>query len=145
MRNKQIHQFIALFLMLLLSTMSVWAQKGITVKGIVVDSNGEEIIGASVVVKGNTSIGTISDMEGNFMLTVPSEKSVLVISYIGMRTKEVPASTQRMRVMLEDDTQQMEEVVVVGYGQQKKASVVGAITQTTGEVLQREKPLSQQI
>jgi TonB-linked SusC/RagA family outer membrane protein len=137
MRNKQIHQFIALFLMLLLSTMSVWAQKGITVKGIVVDSNGEEIIGASVVVKGNTSIGTISDMEGNFMLTVPSEKSVLVISYIGMRTKEVPASTQRMRVMLEDDTQQMEEVVVVGYGQQKKASVVGAITQTTGEVLQR--------
>jgi len=76
----------------------------------VVDSNGEEIIGASVAVKGNASIGTISDMEGNFMLTVPSEKSVLVISYIGMKTKEVPVSTQRMRVMLEDDTQQMEEV-----------------------------------
>jgi hypothetical protein len=126
MRNKQIHQFIALFLMLILSTMSAWAQNGITVKGIVVDSNGEEIIGASVVVKGNASIGTISDMEGNFMLTVPSAKSVLVVSYIGMKTKEVPVTTQRMRVMLEDDTQQMEEVVVVGYGQQKKASVVGA-------------------
>ena len=101
------------------------------------------VIGASVVVKGNTSIGTISDIDGNFVLTVPSENTTLVVSFVGMKSQEVKAtSTNLIKVTLEDDSQQLEEVVVVGYGQQKKASVVGAITQTTGKVLERAAGVS---
>lgn len=132
-----------LFLLMLFSCLTVSAQKGITVKGTVFDSTGETVIGASVVVKGNTSIGTISDIDGNFVLTVPSENTTLVVSFVGMKSQEVKAtSTNLIKVTLEDDSQQLEEVVVVGYGQQKKASVVGAITQTTGKVLERAAGVS---
>lgn len=114
------------------------AQDGITVRGTVLDTAGEGVIGASVVVKGNPTIGTLSDLDGNFTLTVPGKNPTLVISFIGMRTQEVKVSASGLiKVVLEDDSQQLEEVVVVGYGQQKKASVVGAITQTTGKVLER--------
>ncbi len=112
-------------------------------KGVVVDGNGETIIGASVVLKSNSSVGTISDIDGNFVLNVPNENATLVVSFVGMKPKEVRATSKAiMRVMLEDDSQQLEEVVVVGYGQQKKASVVGAITQTTGKVLERAAGVS---
>ena len=132
-----------LFLLMLFSCLTVSAQKGITVKGTVFDSTGETVIGASVVVKGNSSIGTISDIDGNFVLTVPSENTTLVVSFVGMKSQEVKAtSTNLIKVTLEDDSQQLEEVVVVGYGQQKKASVVGAITQTTGKVLERAAGVS---
>ena len=125
----------ALSLMLLVCA-SAWAQ-GIAVKGTVVDSNGEPLIGASVVIKGNTSVGTVTDFDGNFALSVPSESSTIVVSYVGMNTKEQKVGKQRtFNVTLTDNTQ-LTEVVVVGFGQQKKASVVGAITQTTGEVLER--------
>ena len=126
----------ALSLMLLFCA-TAWAQGGIAVKGTVVDSNGEALIGASVVVKGNTSVGTITDFDGNFSFSVPSESSIIVVSYVGMNTKEVKVGKHRtFNVTLTDNTQ-LSEVVVVGFGQQKKASVVGAITQTTGEVLER--------
>ena len=119
------------------------AQKSITVRGTVFDSTGETVIGASVVVKGNTSIGTISDIDGNFVLTVPNENTILVISFVGMKSQEVKATSNKLiKVTLEDDSQQLQEVVVVGYGQQKKASVVGAITQTTGKVLERAAGVS---
>ena len=125
----------ALSLMLLVCA-SAWAQ-GIAVKGTVTDSNGEPLIGASVVIKGNTSVGTVTDFDGNFALSVPSESSTIVISYVGMNTKEQRVGKNRtFNVTLTDNTQ-LSEVVVVGFGQQKKASVVGAITQTTGEVLER--------
>ena len=127
-----------LFLLMLFSCLTISAQKGMTVRGTVFDSNGETIIGASVVLKGNNSIGTISDIDGNFMLTVPNENSTLVVSFVGMKSKEVKATLSGLiKVTLEDDSQQLEEVVVVGYGQQKKASVVGSITQTSGKTLER--------
>ena len=79
----------------------------------------------------------MTDFDGNFALSVPSESSTIVISYVGMNTKEQKVGKQRtFNVTLTDNTQ-LSEVVVVGFGQQKKASVVGAITQTTGEVLER--------
>lgn len=132
-----------LFLLMLFSCVTAMAQQGITVKGTVFDSTGETVIGASVVVKGNTSIGTISDIDGNFVLTVPSENTTLVVSFVGMKSQEVKVVTNKLiKVTLEDDSQQLEEVVVVGYGQQKKASVVGAITQTTGKVLERAAGVS---
>ena len=127
-----------LLLLLLLSCLPTLAQNGVTVKGTVLDSTGETIIGASVVVKGNTSIGTISDIDGNFTLTVPNNNVTLVISYVGMKSQEVKVPPQQsIRVVLEDDSQQLEEVVVVGFGQQKKASVVGSIAQTTSKALER--------
>lgn len=132
-----------LFLLMLFSCVTAMAQQGITVKGTVFDSTGETVIGASVVVKGNTSIGTISDIDGNFVLTVPSENTTLVVSFVGMKSQEVKVGTNKLiKVTLQDDSQQLEEVVVVGYGQQKKASVVGAITQTTGKVLERAAGVS---
>ena len=110
-----------LLLLLLLSCLPTLAQNGVTVKGTVLDSTGETIIGASVVVKGNTSIGTISDIDGNFTLTVPNNNVTLVISYIGMKSQEVKVPPQQsIRVVLEDDSQQLEEVVVVGFGQQRR-------------------------
>lgn len=141
--TKQIRKIPYLFFLMLFSCLTATAQKGITVKGVVIDSHGEVVIGASVVLKGNSAIGTISDMDGNFQLTVPGERSTLVISFIGMRSQEVKAVARgTVKVVLEDDSQQLEEVVVVGYGQQKKASVVGAITQTTGKVLERAAGVS---
>ena len=141
MRNlKQlIKRAVPAVLMLLAFSLQLQAQGGggITVKGTVVDNNAEPLIGASVVVKGNTSLGTVTDFDGNFVLKVPSESTTLVVSYVGMTSREVRVGKERnIKITLMDDTQ-LEEVIVVGYGQQKKASVVGAITQTTGETLQR--------
>jgi TonB-linked SusC/RagA family outer membrane protein len=128
-------QFSILLLTMLFCT-TMWAQK-VDIKGTVVDTNGEALIGASVVVKGNTSVGTITDFDGNFSLSVPSESTTIVVSYVGMDTRELKVGKQRnFKITLSDNTQ-LSEVVVVGFGQQKKASVVGAITQTTGEVLER--------
>ena len=141
--TKKIQKIPYLFLLMLFSFVTASAQKGITVRGTVLDSNGETIIGASVVLKGNNSIGTISDIDGNFVLTVPNEKSTLIVSYVGMKPQEVKVVSKGLfKVVLEDDTKQLEEVVVVGYGQQKKASGVGAITQTTGKVLERAAGIS---
>ena len=132
-----IRQTIPAILMLFAFSTMLYAQNGVTVKGNVTDNAAEPLIGASVIVKGQPGLGTVTDIDGNFQLTVPSEQSVLVISYVGMATKEIKVERRRdFKVTLDDDTQ-LEEVVVVGYGQQKKASVVGAITQTTGEVLER--------
>lgn len=130
-------------LLLLCSTLYAQAQgNGIDVRGMVVDNAGEPLIGASVIVKGNASQGTVTDFDGNFQLKVPSEQTVLVVSYVGMNTKELKVGKQRtFNVVLSDNTQ-LTEVIVVGYGQQKKASVVGAITQTTGEVLERAAGIS---
>ena len=125
---------------LLLLFCSAFAQAqggGVNVKGTVVDNAGEPLIGASVVVKGNAGLGAVTDFDGNFQLKVPSESSIIVVSYVGMNTKELKVGRERtFKVVLTDNTQ-LTEVVVVGFGQQKKASVVGAITQTTGEVLER--------
>ena len=69
-------------MMLMAFVLQMQAQGGIKVKGTVVDNNAEPLIGASVVVKGNTSLGTVSDFDGNFALTVPSDSTVLVVSYV---------------------------------------------------------------
>ena len=117
-------------------SLNAQAQK-IQVKGNLVDGTGEPLIGATVKVKGNAGVGAVTDFDGNFSISVPSENSTLVFTYVGMKTKEVKVGSKReIKLTLEDDNA-IGEVVVVGYGQQKKASVVGAITQTTGKVLER--------
>ena len=135
--KKQLQKIPYLILCLLLTCVTANAQDRIKVTGSIIDSKGETIIGANVALKGNNSIGTITDIDGNFVLSVP-KNSVIVVSYIGMKKKEIKVvDNKKLRITLEDASEQLEEVVVVGYGQQKKASVVGAITQTTGKVLER--------
>ena len=125
-----------LALLMMVFTMPAFAQD--VVKGTVIDNNGEAVIGATVQQKDDKKNATITDLDGNFTLKVPGGKATLLVSYVGMKEKEVKVSSDKMnKVTLEEDDSQLEELVVVGYGQQKKASVVGAITQTTGEVLER--------
>lgn len=125
-----------LLLALLIGTASALAD---TVKGTVVDDTGEPLIGATVQLKGAPGVATATDIDGNYTIKVPdTKKGVLVFSYIGMDPKEIQIKGQTtINVTLETNTTQLDEVVVVGYGQQKKASVVGSITQASGEVLER--------
>lgn len=102
-----------------------WGQN-LSVKGSVSDTKGEPIIGASVVIKGNTTQGTITDLDGQFTLNVPSN-STLVISYIGYVTQEVPAKGT-VKVTLKEDNEMLDEVVVIGYGTQRKGDVTSAIS-----------------
>ena len=101
------------------------------VTGVVKDATGETVIGASVIEKG-TSNGTITDADGNFSLTVSSNATTLQISYVGYQTQDVSISGKTsIAVILKEDSELLEEVVVVGYGAQKKESVVGAISQVS--------------
>lgn len=109
------------------------AQTTTKVSGTIVDDTGETVIGASVVAKG-TTVGTVTDVDGKFSLNIPSDKKTLVISLIGLRTKEVAAG-QNLRIVLESDSKLMDEVVVTGYGLQKKATFTGSATNVTSKSL----------
>lgn len=116
-----------LFLLLTLLSFSLTALAQQKVTGKVKDSSGEPVIGASVVVKGNNTMGTITDFDGNFMLDVPT-KSVLVISYIGYVTQEVPTVGKKsLEIILKEDTKTLDEVVVIGYGTQRKGDVTSSV------------------
>ncbi len=120
----------------LLTALPALAQN-INIQGTVVDTDGTPIIGASIVLQDNNAVGSSTDYDGNFAITAP-KNSVLVISYIGMKDAQVAVvSPRHISVTLESDATLLEEVIIVGYGQQKKASVVGAITQASSETLQR--------
>lgn len=95
----------------------------ITVTGVVVGSDGEPVIGASVLTKG-TKIGTVTDFDGKFKLSVP-KGSVLIISYLGCVTQEVNATETPMRIHLRDDSKSLNELVVVGFATQKKVNLTG--------------------
>lgn len=112
-----------------------FAQKAIT--GQVLDNLDEPIIGASVLEKG-TSNGTITDLDGNFNLTV-SPQATLVISYIGYATQEIPvAGKSSFKVILKEDTEQLEEVVVVGYGVQKKSSMTASVASISSKEIVKQ-------
>ena len=96
----------------------------ITVKGIVKDTTGEPVIGANVVVKGTTT-GTITDFDGNFQLSA-KQGDIIVVSFIGYQPQELPVAAQ-MNVILKDDTEILDEVVVIGYGQVKKNDMTGSV------------------
>lgn len=114
------------------------AQKGssdirnVTVSGKVVDKNSQPIIGANVFVKG-TSIGVVSDVDGNFSLVVPDEQSILVISYIGYDNQEVQIGTRRrFAITLNESNQQLEELVVTALGMKRSEKALGYATQKIG-------------
>ena len=121
-------------------SVGVYAQN-ITVKGHVKDALGG-VIGANVVEKGNTTNGTITDLDGNFTLTVPAG-AILQISFIGYNTQEVTVGEQTsFNVVLKEDTETLEEVVVVGYGVQKKKLVTGATVEVKGDDVAKRNTIS---
>ena len=123
-----------LTLLVALISLSVSAQN-VTVKGTVKDKTGETVIGASVVEKGNTSNGTITDIDGNYTISVPANATI-VFSYVGMTTQEasVKGKTQ-IDIVMEDDAQALEEVVVIGYGSVKKKDLTGSVATVSSDVL----------
>lgn len=110
------------------------AQQAKNITGTVLDNSGEPIIGANVVVKGTTN-GTITDMDGNFSIEADA-KATLNISYIGYLPKEIVVGNQKsIRILLTEDTKTLDEVVVIGYGTQKKADLTGAVANVSTEKL----------
>ena len=116
-------------------------QEKVKVSGRVVDAAGEPVIGASVIEKGSSN-GTITDMDGNFILNVGSKDAILEISYIGYQgqsLKVTPGKT--LSVVLKEDTQSLDEVVVVGFGVQKKANLTGAVSQVKMDDVLGSRPV----
>lgn len=126
---------LVLFLMAMLVSVTALAQS--TIKGKVVDEAGEAIIGASVVMKGSSQ-GTVTDLDGNFTIQA-QPGGVLTISYIGYVSQDVKAANG-MRVTLKEDNTTLDDLVVVGYGVQKKSVVTAAISKVTSEDLNLNKP-----
>lgn len=131
-KNKQRALLVALCC--LLGTVGLWAQS-VSVQGVVTDPNGEPIIGANVVEKGTTN-GSITDFDGKFILSVP-KTAVLEVSYIGYIHQEIPVNGQTaISVILKEDTQNLEEIVVVGYGTQKKVNLTGAVANVDNKLFE---------
>ena len=121
--------FLLVFLM---TTVTGFAQNK-TVSGIVVDKAGEAVIGASVLVKG-TSNGTITDFDGKFTLSNVPEKGIITITYIGYEGQDISiAGKNTLKVILAEDTETLDEVVVVGYGTQKKTDLTGSVMSVKSE------------
>lgn len=116
------------YTLILLLPFSLYAQKGIVVKGTISDEKQEPLIGVNVIVE-KTNIGTITDVNGKFSITVPSSSSVISISYIGYETYSFTVGDKRnFQISLKENSKVISEVVVVGYGTQKKETMTGAIT-----------------
>ena len=113
-----------------------------TVRGKVVDVSGEPVIGASVVVKGTTT-GVITDLDGNFILSNVSGKAVLVISYVGYKPQEIAVSGKSaINVTMQEDSEMLDEVVVVGYGAMKKSSLTGSVTVVDSKIFENKGSMS---
>ena len=110
-------------------------QQNSTCKGIVKDAKGEPVIGASIVVKGTTN-GTITGIDGDFTLTNVAKGSTIQISYIGYVSQEIKFNGQSLNVVMKEDTELLDEVVVVGYGVQKKANLTGSVASINAEALE---------
>ena len=117
---------------------SVQAADNITVRGTLVDENGEPVMAAAVVLKGNTSIGTASDLDGNFTISVPGD-AVLIIQSLGYETKEVAVNGKANLGTITVNTESLflDQVVVIGYGTQKKADLTGSVAVVEAEELKR--------
>lgn len=119
-------------------SVGLFAQQ-LTVKGIVKDETGEPVIGASVLVKG-TSNGTITDFDGNFTLLNVPETSTIEVSFVGYLPQSVKPSSSLLNIILKEDNQALDEVVVIGYGIQKKSVVTASIAKVDGNTLAQTAP-----
>ena len=127
-----------LFLLLMMvAAIAVGASaQTVSVRGVVVTADDEPVVGATVKAKG-TSIGTQTDIDGNFRLTVPADVKRLTVSYVGMFPVEVAVKPE-VRIVMENDEQMLDEVVVTGYGSTRKAAFTGAASVVDGDVVDRK-------
>ncbi|MGN1245630.1 MAG: SusC/RagA family TonB-linked outer membrane protein, partial [Muribaculaceae bacterium] len=127
----------------LISGVTAFAQT--TIEGLVVDGTKEPIIGASVFVKG-TSTGTATDFDGRFTLKVPSNNAILVISYVGCQSREIAANSPEVKagIVLKEDAQNLEELVVIGYGSVKKQDATGSVMAIKPDELNKGNRVSAQ-
>lgn len=122
-----------LFAMLWTISLGMFAQN-ITISGNVKDDTGLEVIGATIIVEGNATIGTTTDVDGNYVLNNVPSNGNLVFSYVGMKSQTVAVNGRsRIDVTMASDTELLDEVVVVGYGTQKKVNLTGAVSAVTGD------------
>lgn len=127
---------VSLAFLLIAALCPMWAAASIKISGTVTDSNNEPLVGASIIEVG-TNNGTMTDIDGNFFLDVANKMSTLKVSYVGFKDQEVKIGNRTMfRIVLEEDITELEEAVVVGFGTQQRASVVGSITTISPELLQ---------
>lgn len=132
-KRNVVSRFLLLWIVGMLLSVQVFAQ-GLTVKGVVKDNTGMGVIGANILVKGTTN-GTITDFDGNFILEA-KKGDVIVISFIGYKTQELPAAAT-MNVTLQDDTEVLEDVVVIGYGSVKKEDLSGSVVAIKAEEMNK--------
>ena len=132
---------IRLILLICCLSGATWAQTQSNVNGLITDSSGEPLIGVSIQVKGTTH-GTISDLDGKFMLLAKTG-DILHISYVGYTPQEIKLTgNQQLRIIMEEDTKRLEEVVVVGYGTQKKVNLTGSVSSITADELANKPVMS---
>ena len=117
--------------------LTIWQIEGRTVSGLITDKTGEPVIGVNIIEKGTTN-GTITDIDGNYSLTVKGPQSVLIISYIGYKEQEIPVGNhQKLNVVLEEDSKMVDEIVVIGYGTQKKGDVTSSVASVKAETFNK--------
>lgn len=139
--KKNTLQRIILSVSMFIFSLSLFSQ-GKTVTGIVTDMAGETLPGVSIVLKG-TSTGTVSDEKGYFSIHVPEEQSVITFSYVGYTSQEISINKQsKINVVLQEDSQELSEVVVVGYGTQKKVNLSGSVASINLEDLNEKRPVA---
>ncbi|ULB35028.1 MULTISPECIES: SusC/RagA family TonB-linked outer membrane protein [Proteiniphilum] len=125
-----------IFTMLWMMSLGMYAQT-ITVKGNVKDDTGLEVIGATIIVEGNAAIGTTTDIEGNYVLNNVPASGNLMFTYVGMKTQKVSVNGRTtINVVMTSDTELLEEVVVVGFGTQKKVNLTGAVSTVDSKVFE---------
>ncbi|MFZ4725434.1 MAG: carboxypeptidase-like regulatory domain-containing protein, partial [Paludibacter sp.] len=139
LKKQNLHRLMLAFLATIFTFGIVNAQTKL-ITGIVKDSSGETIIGASVLVKG-TNVGTITDINGKFKINAPINGKTLVVSYIGMEKNEVPIRGEITNITLQNIDKSLDEVVVIGYGTQKKRDLTGSVA-SVGEKAMRDIPVS---
>ncbi len=132
--NLRIYRMILPLLLGLFMSIGVYAQQ-VTVKGHIKDAAGEPMMGANVVEKANPENGTIADLDGNFTLTVP-QGAIIQISFIGYKTVDVAAAPQ-LNITMEDDSEVLDAVVVIGYGSVKKNDLTGSVTAIKADEINR--------
>ena len=128
----EVIQLLSLCCMFFLFSAETFAQNSISIKGKVIDATtNESLIGVSIQEKGTTN-GAITDMDGNYSLRVANE-STIIFSYIGYQTVELPSSAAQGIIKLKEDSETLQEVVVVGYGVQKKVNLSGSVSAIDGD------------
>lgn len=131
---------ISLLILTLFFTLHLSAQNKKTITGTILDEKGESIIGASVAVKGTTN-GTITDIDGKFSLNV-NENDILAISYVGFLAQEIPVTGKsNLQITLKENTEMLDEIVVVGYGVMRKRDLTGAVSSIDSKSMQ-DKPVA---